>query len=425
MLRRVGRAFVSNEGLKRYLDGRMDPARVSVVFDYVDLNMFGAHRLDQARVAQLRDRYKANGEKLITFLGMFKDYQGGDYLLKAFARLAPQYPHARLLLVGDGPCRAQYDEIIRDAGIADRVVLPGLVPHRDVVNWLHVSDVVVSPRVDNEITRAGFVSQLPEYMAMNKLTVATAVSGCAYLLRNGAGILVEPNDVEALRSGLERALNLLPRPRPRSLQGLARTWASSPGNRESARYIGFIAHCSCGWTGKMSLRILTVVIGTRPEAIKMAPLIRRLAADARFEPRVCVTGQHRQMLDAALAMFEIRPDFDLNIMRANQQLTDIAAATLTGVAKVIDEFKPDRVLVQATRPRRWRPRLRRFTSTCPSVTSKRGCGQGTCRHPFRRRVIASSPRSSRTCISRRRSGRDRTYWRKVSAIPRYSSPGIP
>ncbi len=104
MLRRVGRAFVSNEGLKRYLDGRMDPARVSVVFDYVDLNMFGAHRLDQARVAQLRDRYKANGEKLITFLGMFKDYQGGDYLLKAFARLAPQYPHARLLLVGDGPC---------------------------------------------------------------------------------------------------------------------------------------------------------------------------------------------------------------------------------------------------------------------------------------------------------------------------------
>ncbi len=59
-----------------------------------------------------------------------------------------------------------------------------------------------------------------------------------------------------------------------------------------------------------------------------------------------MTGQHRQMLDAALAMFEIRPDFDLNIMRANQQLTDIAAATLTGVAKVIDEFQPDRVLVQ-------------------------------------------------------------------------------
>jgi glycosyltransferase involved in cell wall biosynthesis len=109
MLRRVGRAFVSNEGLKRYLDGRMDPARVSVVFDYVDLNAFGAHRLDHARVAQLGKQYKANGEKLITFLGMFKDYQGGDYLLKAFARLAPAYPHARLLLVGDGPCRAQYD----------------------------------------------------------------------------------------------------------------------------------------------------------------------------------------------------------------------------------------------------------------------------------------------------------------------------
>jgi UDP-N-acetylglucosamine 2-epimerase (non-hydrolysing) len=95
----------------------------------------------------------------------------------------------------------------------------------------------------------------------------------------------------------------------------------------------------------MSLRILTV-IGTRPEAIKMAPLIRRFAADARFESRVCVTGQHRQMLDAALAVFDIRPEFDLDIMRANQQLTDVAAATLTGLARVIDDFKPDRVLVQ-------------------------------------------------------------------------------
>ena len=78
----------------------------------------------------------------------------------------------------------------------------------------------------------------------------------------------------------------------------------------------------------------------------MAPVILRLAGDPRFESKVCVTGQHREMLDAALAAFAVRPDFDLDIMRPGQQLADIAAATLTGLGPVLDEFKPDWVLVQ-------------------------------------------------------------------------------
>jgi UDP-N-acetylglucosamine 2-epimerase (non-hydrolysing) len=93
------------------------------------------------------------------------------------------------------------------------------------------------------------------------------------------------------------------------------------------------------------IRILTIA-GTRPEAIKMAPLIQRLALDARFESRVCVTGQHRQMLDAALANFDIRPDHDLDIMRPNQKLADIAAATLIGLTPILEQFRPHRVLVQ-------------------------------------------------------------------------------
>jgi len=78
----------------------------------------------------------------------------------------------------------------------------------------------------------------------------------------------------------------------------------------------------------------------------MAPLVRRLATDPRFESRLCVTGQHREMLDAALSAFELQPHFDLHIMRPGQQLADIAAATLTGLGPVLDTFKPDRVLVQ-------------------------------------------------------------------------------
>ena len=93
------------------------------------------------------------------------------------------------------------------------------------------------------------------------------------------------------------------------------------------------------------IRTLTI-IGTRPEAIKMAPLVRRLASDPRFDSRLCVTAQHRQMLDSALSAFALRPDYDLDIMRPGQQLADIAAATLTGLGPVLDEFKPDLVLVQ-------------------------------------------------------------------------------
>lgn len=94
----------------------------------------------------------------------------------------------------------------------------------------------------------------------------------------------------------------------------------------------------------MSLKTL-IVFGTRPEAIKMAPLALNLARDDRFESRVCVTGQHRQMLDQVLELFEIKPDYDLNIMKPGQDLTDVTTAILQGLKPVLAEFKPDVVLV--------------------------------------------------------------------------------
>ena len=87
------------------------------------------------------------------------------------------------------------------------------------------------------------------------------------------------------------------------------------------------------------------VFGTRPEAIKMAPLALALAADERFEAKVCVTGQHREMLDQVLRLFEIQPDFDLNIMRPGQDLTDVTTTILQGMKSVFAEFRPDVVLV--------------------------------------------------------------------------------
>jgi len=91
-------------------------------------------------------------------------------------------------------------------------------------------------------------------------------------------------------------------------------------------------------------KILTV-FGTRPEAIKMAPLVHALADDARFDAKVCVTAQHREMLDQVLDLFEIKPDFDLNLMKAGQTLNDVTARILLELKPVLEEFKPDVVLV--------------------------------------------------------------------------------
>ena len=92
------------------------------------------------------------------------------------------------------------------------------------------------------------------------------------------------------------------------------------------------------------MKVLTV-FGTRPEAIKMAPLVHKLAADDRFEAKVCVTAQHREMLDQVLELFEITPDYDLNLMKPGQDLTGITCGILQGLKPVLEEFKPDYVLV--------------------------------------------------------------------------------
>ncbi|WP_417651629.1 non-hydrolyzing UDP-N-acetylglucosamine 2-epimerase [Klebsiella aerogenes] len=92
------------------------------------------------------------------------------------------------------------------------------------------------------------------------------------------------------------------------------------------------------------MKILSI-FGTRPEAIKMAPVVENLKGDNRFESKVCVTAQHREMLDQVLQLFNITPDYDLNIMKSGQDLTDITSSILLGLRSVLQEFKPDYVLV--------------------------------------------------------------------------------
>ena len=103
------------------------------------------------------------------------------------------------------------------------------------------------------------------------------------------------------------------------------------------------------------MKKVMLVFGTRPEAIKMCPLVKAFQEDSMkaveegrepdFQTIVCVTGQHREMLDQVLKIFDVTPDYDLNIMKQGQDLYDVTARVLTGMRDVLKEAKPDVVLV--------------------------------------------------------------------------------
>ena len=93
------------------------------------------------------------------------------------------------------------------------------------------------------------------------------------------------------------------------------------------------------------MKKVMLVFGTRPEAIKMCPLVKELKKRPGIQTVVCVTGQHRQMLDSVLNAFQVTPDHDLNIMRDKQTLFDVTGAVLENMKQVLEQEKPDVVLV--------------------------------------------------------------------------------
>ena len=99
------------------------------------------------------------------------------------------------------------------------------------------------------------------------------------------------------------------------------------------------------------MKTVMLVFGTRPEAIKMCPPVNELKSRENIKTVVCVTGQHRQMLDMVLDTFEVTPDYDLSIMKAGQTLFDITTNILGGIGEVLDEVKPDVVLADCSRSR--------------------------------------------------------------------------
>ncbi len=127
---------------------------------------------------------------------------------------------------------------------------------------------------------------------------------------------------------------------------------------------------------------IMVVFGTRPEAIKLFPVIAALHADPRFTPVVCVSAQHRQMLDQVLQIAGIVPDFDLDLMRPDQSLDSLTAALLTELGKVMDQVQPARVMVQGDTATAMAGALAAYYRKIPVDHVEAGLRSGNIYHPW-------------------------------------------
>ncbi len=129
-------------------------------------------------------------------------------------------------------------------------------------------------------------------------------------------------------------------------------------------------------------RTVLVIFGTRPEAIKMAPVIERLRRSPGIELRVCVSAQHRQMLDQVLQLFAIRPDYDLDLMRPNQTLAGLTSAVIEGVSDVLESARPDLVLVHGDTTTTFAAALASFYRKIPVGHVEAGLRTGNLQAPW-------------------------------------------
>jgi UDP-N-acetylglucosamine 2-epimerase (non-hydrolysing) len=151
----------------------------------------------------------------------------------------------------------------------------------------------------------------------------------------------------------------------------------------------------------MKKKIL-VVFGTRPEAIKMAPVIKQLSLHGKqFTVKVCVTAQHRQMLDEVLKLFNIKPDYDLNIMQDAQDLFHITSTALTKMGKVLDNEKPDMVLVHGDTTTTFAAALAAFYTRIPVGHVEAGLRTCDKSQPSPKRRTGCCPTRSAPSISPR------------------------
>jgi PEP-CTERM/exosortase A-associated glycosyltransferase len=171
--------------------------RVFIVPNGVDVKAFTPHPPSE----DVQNRLGLHGKLVFGYIGYFFNYEGLDLLVQAMIRLAPQLPDLALLLVGDGELMPDLRKMVADAGISDRVVFTGRVPHKDVTDFYRICDFMVLPRRDTRETRLVTPLKPLEIMAMGKPLIASDVGGHLEMVEDGRnGLLFKSEDVSDLAS---------------------------------------------------------------------------------------------------------------------------------------------------------------------------------------------------------------------------------
>lgn len=219
------------EGLRGDIAARGVPAdRITVIPNAVDVSTFTfGSPPDEA----LRQRLGLQGATVLGFAGSFYGYEGLHLLIEAARRMLPAHPDLRLLLVGGGPQDAALKAQAAEAGIADRVIFTGRVPHAEVQRYYELIDVLAYPRLPIRLTELVTPLKPLEAMAQGRMFVASDVGGHRELVRDGeTGFLFRAGDAEALAQSLDsllarRAQWQSVREQARRFVEVERTWAAS------------------------------------------------------------------------------------------------------------------------------------------------------------------------------------------------------
>lgn len=183
---------------------RLDPTKVTAVENGAHVELFD----NSTDSPHLRSQFSVNGEPVIIFVGSFRSWHGIDLLIDAFKNVADQDATAKLMLVGDGPLRAEIEAKVGALQLCNRVIFTGKVPHQDVVSLLGIAQIAVMSHPPSLAATSGSPLKLFEYMAAGKAIVAPSLPNITRVLAHRTtGYLVPPADPDALTKGLLELLN--------------------------------------------------------------------------------------------------------------------------------------------------------------------------------------------------------------------------
>jgi glycogen(starch) synthase len=230
-LRHADQVTTICEGLRGDIASRgIPPERITVIPNAVDVSLF---RLDTEPDAELRRSLGLNGATVVGFAGSFYGYEGLDLLIEAVRQMLPRHPQLRVLLVGGGPQESNLRAQAVAAGLQERVIFTGRVPHADIQRYYELIDVLAYPRLPIRLTELVTPLKPLEAMAQGRMLVASDVGGHRELIRHGeTGFLFRAGNAAALAGAIDDVLVRRPfwpklREQARRFVEVERTWASS------------------------------------------------------------------------------------------------------------------------------------------------------------------------------------------------------